>query len=115
MAKFIIDNPKEFVLRVGLLHIEDYVQMGIRPEFTSMFQEWEMEGVHAFVKMHPEYHIVSVFPGLMLNRFVSHTNRWMLADGDPDPELIKVITRRFWQKAKRDIEASQPRSFAKLT
>ena len=114
MAKFIIDNPAEFDRRVGLMRIEDYHQIGIEPDLTSMYQEWEMERVHEFVKTHPGYHIVSVFPGLMLNRFVSHTDRWMLADGDPDPELVKVITRRFWQRLSEGIKASKPRSFAKL-
>jgi hypothetical protein len=100
VAKLIVDRPGEFYRRVGALFGEDYRDLPIRPYGVSIFLAWELEKVHQFIKDNTEYHLISSFRGsVMLNRFVSHADGWLLGDGDADPNLVKVTSQRFWDEA----------------
>jgi hypothetical protein len=116
MAKLIIDDPSEFHRRVGILWVDDYEGMPIRPYVASIFSEQELDQVHSFLVRHPEFHLISVFrkSGVMVNRFAVDADGWLLGDGDADPELTRVTTERHWRSLDEALRAAvQARSAAK--
>lgn len=101
MSKLIIDRPSEFDRRVGVLWVDDYEEMPIRPHYVSIFRQFELGRLLAFVAEYPEYHVISAFreTGVMVNHFDASADGWLLGDGDADPELVNVVTERYWRKA----------------
>lgn len=98
--KLIYDRLEEFNERAGILFPEDFVGLPIEPCFVAagMFGEAGIPGLHAFIRKNSGYHIVSntARGSVYVNRFVEHAGLWLLAWGDPDPELTCVITSHFW-------------------
>jgi hypothetical protein len=111
-----IDTPSAFDRRVGILWVDDYEEMPIRPHYVSIFRRFELDGVLCFVAEHPQYHVISAFreTGVMVNRFDASADGWLLGDGDADPELVNVTTERYWRRAGEILrEAFGARSSAK--
>ena len=90
------DEPKKYSDLVGALWAEDLAAIGLVPPVPPAFYERDLEMLLSFVQAHPGYHVISVMsPDLECNRFVENARFWMLGGGDPNPNLVSVLTSRY--------------------
>jgi hypothetical protein len=110
--KIIYDNSDEFLNRAGTLDFEDYIGFELRPDWgDALFLAESLPSLKEFVARNPGYHIVSCSPWLMVNRLVEGMRLYRLAwGGDPDPDLIFVRTRDYWERVT--LRATNGRSSA---
>jgi hypothetical protein len=93
------DEHETFRKRVGLMdRADDFLGLQIQPPYAAGIFDWrDLPKLEAFIRQDPTYHIVSIpRSGISVNRVVPTSRLYHLADGDADPSLMCITTRRFW-------------------
>jgi hypothetical protein len=105
--KVTFDRLDVFNERVGVLFPEDFVGLAIEPCFAAagMFGTEGVPRLREFIQRNSGYHIVSnTGKGwVYVNRYIENAGIWLLASGDPDPDLACVITSRFWDDWAKEL------------
>lgn len=86
----IINDYKEFCLKVDILRFDDFDQLGIDPTSRlGLFTKKRLPELKEFCSHNPSYHIISMVEGsfFFINRAINNCKFYFLGAGNNDPDL----------------------------
>ncbi len=107
-----IRTIKDFRQRTAPLLDYEFENVTITPDtLIGLFHIDRLNELKAFCKNNPDYHIISVIDAcLYFNKVTPHATKFLLAQGDPNPDLVCFEGHEFREILQRYSDESKLRA-----